>query len=55
MASGFIIHCTHKSLNSDFRITVAGTKEGINMVEGCTNEISEEEMVDVFFKAHDHH
>lgn len=41
-----------QTLESDVRITVAGTKEGINMVEGCTNEISEDDMVDVFFKAH---
>ncbi len=41
-----------ESLQSDIRITVAGTKEGINMVEGGTNEISEQEMVDMFFKAH---
>jgi polyribonucleotide nucleotidyltransferase len=38
---------------SDVKIVVAGTAEGINMVEGCTNEISESEMVDVLFKAHD--
>ena len=37
---------------SDVKIVVAGTSEGINMVEGCTNEISEDEMVDAFFKAH---
>ena len=41
-----------QTLESDVRITVAGTKEGINMVEGCTNEISEDDMVEVFFKAH---
>lgn len=41
-----------QTLESDVRIMVAGTKEGINMVEGCTNEISEDDMVDVFFKAH---
>jgi polyribonucleotide nucleotidyltransferase len=41
-----------QATQSDVRITVAGTKEGINMVEGCTNEISENEMVEAFFKAH---
>lgn len=41
-----------QTFESDVRIIVAGTKEGINMVEGCTNEISEDEMVDAFFKAH---
>ncbi len=41
-----------QTLESDVRITVAGTKEGINMVEGCTSEISEDDLVEVFFKAH---
>lgn len=39
--------------NSDMRIVVAGTEEGIVMVEGAANEISESELVDVFFIAHD--
>lgn len=39
-------------MQSDVKIVVAGTGEGINMVEGCTNEISEDQMVDAFFKAH---
>lgn len=38
---------------SDSRILVAGTSQGINMVEGCTNEISEKDFVDVIFKAHE--
>jgi len=38
---------------SDVKVIVAGTAEGINMVEGCTNELSESEMVDLLFKAHD--
>lgn len=42
-----------QSLESDVRIIVAGTKEGICMVEGSTNEISEEEFLNVLFKAHD--
>ncbi len=41
-----------QSLESDVKITVAGTKEGICMVEGSTNEISEQEMVDALFLAH---
>lgn len=41
------------SLTSDARIIVAGTKEGICMVEGATNEISESEFVDVAFMAHE--
>lgn len=40
--------------SSDIRLLVAGTAEGINMVEGCTAEISEEEMVDLFFRAHEY-
>lgn len=38
---------------SDVRVVVAGTEEGIVMVEGSVNEISESEMVDIFFLAHD--
>jgi polyribonucleotide nucleotidyltransferase len=41
------------SLRADARVIVAGTDEGINMVEGSANEISENEFVDVLFKAHD--
>ncbi len=41
-----------QSLESDVKITVAGTKEGICMVEGSTNEISENECVDALFLAH---
>lgn len=42
-----------KSVESDVKITVVGTKEGICMVEGATNEISEKEFVDALFLAHD--
>ena len=38
---------------SDCRILVAGTHEGINMVEGSAEHISENDLVDVFFKAHE--
>lgn len=41
------------SLTADARIVVAGTKEGICMVEGATNEISESDFVDVAFMAHE--
>lgn len=41
------------ALTADARIVVAGTKEGICMVEGTTNEISENEFVDVAFMAHE--
>lgn len=40
------------TLKSDVRITVVGTDEGITMVEGRTNEITEEEFVDALFMAH---
>lgn len=42
-----------QSVVSDVKIIVAGTYEGICMVEGCTNEITEEEFLDVLFKAHE--
>ena len=38
---------------SDVRIVVAGTKDGICMVEGHAGEISEKELVDILFGAHD--
>ncbi len=38
---------------SDVRIIVAGTDEGINMVEGCLNEVPEEQLVDILFRAHE--
>lgn len=38
---------------SDVRLIVAGTFEGINMVEGSMNEVSEQELVDILFKAHE--
>jgi polyribonucleotide nucleotidyltransferase len=42
-----------QSQKSDVRVIVTGTEEGIVMVEGSSNEISEAEMVDVFFLAHE--
>lgn len=42
-----------QSSESDVKITVAGTKDGICMVEGSTNEISEKEFVDALFLAHE--
>lgn len=38
---------------SDVRLIIAGTKEGICMVEGSATGISEKEMVEAFFLAHD--
>lgn len=42
-----------QSSASDMRIVVAGTEEGINMVEGAIQEIAEDQLIDVLFKAHD--
>jgi polyribonucleotide nucleotidyltransferase len=42
-----------ESQKSSARIVVAGTLEGICMVEGATDEISETEFVDVLFQAHE--
>lgn len=39
--------------NSDVKLMVAGTKEGICMVEGGANEVSEEELIDALFLAHE--
>ncbi|MBP6869509.1 polyribonucleotide nucleotidyltransferase [Candidatus Babeliales bacterium] len=38
---------------SDVKLIIAGTKEGLCMVEGSAAGISEEEMVEAFFLAHD--
>ncbi len=42
-----------ETLKADSRLVVAGTQEGICMVEGSTSEISEHELVDVLFLAHE--
>ena len=42
-----------QSLESDVKIVVIGTKDGICMVEGSTNEITEKEFIDALFLAHD--
>lgn len=41
------------SLKSDVRIVVAGTNDGICMVEGIADELTEQQFVDVLFSAHD--
>jgi len=38
---------------SDMRIVVAGTEEGICMVEGSTNELPEQDFIDILFRAHE--
>jgi len=40
-------------LASDVRVIFAGTEEGINMVEGSANELSEQEFIDIMFMAHE--
>lgn len=42
-----------ESLKADVRLVVAGTQEGICMVEGSSSEISEAEFVDALFLAHE--
>lgn len=42
-----------QSQKADVKITVAGTEEGICMVEGTSNQISETEFIDALFLAHD--
>ena len=39
---------------SDVRLIVAGNEEGVNMVEGSSTGISEEEFLDVMFRAHEY-
>jgi len=38
---------------SDARLIFAGTKEGICMIEGSTNQISEQDFVDIMFQSHE--
>lgn len=40
-------------LQSDVKITVVGTYEGITMVEGRSNQIKESDLIDALFLAHD--
>ena len=43
-----------QSEKSDIHLTVAGTKEAINMVEAGAKEVSEEEMIDALMFGHEH-
>jgi polyribonucleotide nucleotidyltransferase len=38
---------------SDVRLVIAGTKEGICMVEGSAKDLSEQDFIDIMFKAHE--
>ncbi len=50
----FIINPTFQQIEtSDMEIVVAGTKDGITMVEGGANEVSEEVMLEALDKAHE--
>lgn len=42
-----------ESLQADASLTIAGTAEGITMVEGFGNELQEDEFIDVLFQGHD--
>ncbi|MBN1549090.1 polyribonucleotide nucleotidyltransferase [Candidatus Babeliales bacterium] len=42
-----------QSLIADSKILIAGTKDGLCMVEGNMHEISESDLVDLFFEAHE--
>lgn len=42
-----------QSLQSDVRLIVGGTKDGICMIEGSTKGITEQEFVEVIFMAHE--
>lgn len=50
----WIFNPTHpEQLKSDMRLVIAGTHDGIVMVEGSTNELSEHAFVDILFQAHE--
>lgn len=42
-----------QSLESDVRLIIAGTQEGIVMVEGASENLLEKDFVDVMFRAHE--
>lgn len=49
----WVINPTHEqTLKSDTRLMIAGTEEGICMVEGSFNELQEKDFVDALFNAH---
>lgn len=54
VAGNWIVSPTYdQTKESDVRLIVAGTKEGICMLEGCTDAISEKDLLDAIFMAHD--
>lgn len=40
-------------IKSDVRLVIAGTQEGVSMIEGSANQISEADFLDIMFKAHE--
>lgn len=44
---------TEEASYSDLKFIIAGTKDGICMVEGTADNVSEDDMVEAFFLAHD--
>lgn len=42
-----------ETLDSDVRLIIAGTAEGISMLEGSADELSEKDFVDIMFRAHE--
>ncbi|MCX5925348.1 MAG: polyribonucleotide nucleotidyltransferase [Candidatus Dependentiae bacterium] len=50
----WVVNPTYEdSVRSQANLTVAGTKEGICMVEGAMNELPEKDLIDALFCAHD--
>lgn len=50
----WILNPTYEQVElSDVRLVVAGSHEGINMVEGAMNEVPEDQIVTMLFKAHE--
>jgi len=53
LEGNWVVNPTYEQgLESDVKIVVVGTKDGICMVEGSTNEISETEFLDALFLGH---
>jgi polyribonucleotide nucleotidyltransferase len=54
VAGEWVFGPTHpQTIESDVRLMIAGTAEGITMVEGSGNQFLEKEFVDVMFRAHE--
>lgn len=52
--SKWVINPVHQdALKSDVRLVIAGTDEGICMVEGSASELSEEDFIDIMFRSHE--